>query len=115
MCRLAAVCVVALLATWPTITGAADDVAPSFDELIRILKLDPSVKQRVLAGEIVMLDRDDSTEKELASSLVMAFKRPYGEIIDAVKGNRLFKFHEFMLDFSQIEGTPDVSKFQEMG
>jgi hypothetical protein len=115
MRRLPAVCVVALLATWPTITGADDDVAPSFDELIRLLKLDPSVKQRVLAGEIVMLDRDDSMKKELASALVMAFRRPYGEIIDAVKGNRLFQYHEFMLDFAQIEGTPDVSKFQEVG
>ena len=115
MRRFSAICLIALLATLPRITGAADDVAPSFDELISLRKLDPSVKERVLAGKIVVLDRDDSMEKELASALIALIKLPYGEFIDAVKGNRLFQFHEFMLDFSQIEGTPDVSKFQEVG
>ena len=115
MRRYSAICLVALLATLPRITGAADDVAPSFDELISLLNLDPSVKERVLAGEIVVFDRDDSTEKELSSALIAVIKQPYREFIAAVKGNRLFQFHEFMLEFSQIEGTPDVSKFQEMG
>ena len=115
MCRFTALCLVALLATVPRITGATDDVSPSFDEIVSLLKLDPSVKERALAGEIVTVERDDSMEKELASGLVAVIKRPYTEVIDAVKGNRLFQYHEFMLDFVEIEGPSDVSKFQEVG
>jgi hypothetical protein len=99
----------------PGLACAIDDVPPSFDEVISLLQLDPSVKQRALAGEIVMLDRNDSMDRELAIALIAVIKRPYDEVIGALKGDRLFQFNQFILEFSQIEGTPDVSKFQELG
>ena len=84
---------VAVFAVFPGFTGANDDLSPSFDEVISLLKMEPSVKRRALAGEIVMLDRESSMEKELALALVAVIKRPYNEVIDAVKENRLFHIH----------------------
>ena len=106
---------VALLATLSGLARATDDVPPSFDAVLSLLQLDPSVKDRALAGEIVMLDREDSTDKELAIALVAVINRPYDEVIDAVRGDRLFQFNKHLLDFAQIEGAPDVSKFQGVG
>jgi len=115
MRQLATFALVAVLVTLPSFTHATDDLPPSFDEVISLLKLDPSVKQRAMAGEIVMVDRDDSMDRELAIALVAVIKRPYDEVIDAVKGDRLFQFNEYILDFSQIEGPPEVAKFHELG
>jgi len=115
MRQLATFALVALLATLPSLTCATDDLPPSFDEVMSLLTLDPSVKQKALAGEIVMIDRDDSMEKELSTAVVVVIKQPYDEFIDAVKGDRLFQFNKYILDFAQIEGQPDVSKFQELG
>ena len=112
---LATFALVAVFATLPSFTCATDDLSPSFDEVMSLLTLDSSVKQRALAGEIVMINPDDSMEKELSTAVVAVIKRPYDELIDAVKGDRLFQFNKFILDFSQIEGQPDVSKFQELG
>jgi hypothetical protein len=106
---------VAVFAVFPGFTGANDDLSPSFDEVISLLKMDPSVKRRALAGEIVMLDRDNSIENELALALVAVVKRPYNEVINAVKGNRLFQFNGYILDFVEIKGSPDESKFQGLG
>jgi hypothetical protein len=115
MRQLAVFALIAVFATSPSVSLATDDLPPSFDEVLSLLQLDPSVKQRALAGEIVMLDREDSTDKELAVALVAVIKRPYDEVIDAVRGNRLFQFNKYILDFAQIEGAPDVSKFQGLG
>ena len=43
---------------------------PSFDQIIELLDLDPSIKERAMAGEIVTYDREDSMERELAIALV---------------------------------------------
>ncbi|UCE77243.1 MAG: hypothetical protein JSU62_03295, partial [Gammaproteobacteria bacterium] len=94
MRQLVACVFIALFAMLPGLARATDDVPPSFDAVLSLLHLDPSVKERALAGEIVMLDREDSTEKELAVALVAVIKRPYDEVIDAVRGNRLFQFNE---------------------
>jgi hypothetical protein len=115
MHRVAVFCLVALLLTLPSVTGAIDDAPPDLDEVIKLLKLDPSDKERVLAGEIVTFNHEDSMKKELANGLVAVIKRPYGEVIDAVRGNRLFQFNRHVLDFKQIKGEPEVSKFQELG
>ena len=115
MHRVAAVCLVAVLAALPGFAVTADDMPPSFDEMIKLLKLDPSVKEQALGGEIVVLDPDDSMEKELAIALVMVVKKPYAEVIEAVKRNHLFQFQKDTLDFAQIEGEPDVSQFQKIG
>ena len=115
MRQLATFVLVAVLVTLPSFTHATDDLPPSFDEVISLFKLDPSVKQRAMTGEIVMVDRDDSMDRELAIALVAVIKRPYDEVIDAVKGNRLFQFNEYILDFAQIEGPPEVAKFHELG
>jgi len=115
MRQLATFALVALFATLPGFTCATDDLSPSFDEVMSLLTLDPSVKQRALAGEIVMIDREDSTKKELSTAVVAMIKQPYDEFIDAVKHDRLFQFNKFILDFAQIDGPPDVSKFQELG
>ena len=115
MRQLATFALVAVFATLPGFTCATDDLSPSFDEVISLLTLDPSVKQRALAGEIVMINPDDSMEKELSTAVVAMIKRPYDKFIDAVKGDRLFQFNKFILEFSRIEGQPDVSKFQELG
>ena len=113
MRRLCALGIVGLLATSPTSTTA--DVLPSIDQLITLLELDPSLKERALSGEIVTFEREDSMKKELAVALLVSIDAPYGEIIDAMKGNRLFQFHEHILDFVEIEGVPDASKFGELG
>lgn len=113
MRRLCALGIAGLLATSPTSTTA--DVLPSIDQLITLLELDPSLKERALSGEIVTFEREDSMKKELAVALLVSIDAPYGEIIDAMKGNRLFQFHEHILDFVEIEGVPDASKFGELG
>jgi hypothetical protein len=113
--RLAVLSVVVLFIALPNITSAIDDIPPSFDEIIKLLELDPSIKEKALAGEIVTIDRENSMEKELAVTLIAVIKHPYGEVIDAVKGNRLFQFHKHVLDFAEIKGEPQVSKFQELG
>ncbi|MGD2073949.1 MAG: hypothetical protein PVG38_03335 [Gammaproteobacteria bacterium] len=103
------------LAAFSSLAQDAHDLPPSVDQVISLLKLDPSVKQRVMAGEIVTYDREDSTDKELSVALVAVIKRPYDEVMAAVKGNRLFQFNQHILDFAEIKGTPDVSKFQGVG
>jgi len=115
MRRLSVFVLVAVFAVFPGFTGANDDLSPSFDEVISLLKMDPSVKQRALAGKIVMLDRKNSIDKELALALVAVIRRPYNEVLNAVKGNRLFQFNEYILDFVEIKGSPDESKFQGLG
>lgn len=115
MRRLAAFCLVAVLTALPGLGTAADDLPPSFDEMIKLLKMDPSVKDQALGGEIVVLDPDDSVESELAIALVMVVKQPYATVIDAVQNNRLFQFQKDTLDFAQIEGEADVSQFQKVG
>jgi hypothetical protein len=115
MHQLATFAFVAVFATLPSFTCATDDLSPSFDEVVSLLALDPSVKQRALAGEIVMINPDNSMKKELSTAVVVVIKQPYDEFIDAVKGDRLFQFNKYILDFAQIEGQPDVSKSQELG
>jgi len=112
---LAALCLVALLAALPGFSVAVADVPPSFDEIIETLKLDPSVKGKALAGEIVMMNAVDSTEKELAIALVMVVKKPYAEVIEAMHSNHLFEFQENTLDFVEIKGEPDVNQLQNLG
>ena len=112
---LACAYLVALLAALPGFSVAVDDVPPSFDEIIETLKLDPSVKEKSLAGEIVMVDADDSTEKELAIALVMVVKKPYAEVMEAMHSNHLFEFQENTLDFAEIKGEPDVNQLQNLG
>ena len=115
MRQLTALALIAGLAAFPGFAQEPRDLPPTFDQVISLLKLDPSVKQRALAGEIVTFDREDSTDKELSVALVAVIKQPYDEVIAAVKGNRLFQFNQHILDFVEIKGTPDVSKFQEVG
>jgi hypothetical protein len=115
MRQLAALALIAGLAAMPSFAQDAHDLPPTVDQVISLLKLDPSVKQRALAGEIVTYEREDSTDKELSVALVALIKQPYDEVIAAVKGNRLFQFNPHILDFVEIEGTPDVSKFQDVG
>ncbi len=106
---------IAILAVVPVSVGAIDDVPPSFDEIIDLLDLDPAIKERAMAGEIVTYDRKDSMERELAIGLVAVIDQPYPEFIEAVRGDRLFQFNEFVLDFARIEGPPDISKFEGLG
>ena len=35
--------------------------------------------------------------------------------IEAVRGDRLLQYNQFILDFTRIEGPPDVSKFEGIG
>jgi hypothetical protein len=115
MRQLTAFALIAGLAASPGFAQDAHDTPPTVDQVISLLKLDPSVKQRALAGEIVTFDREDSTDKELSVALVAVIKKPYDEVIAAVKGNRLFQFNEYILDFVEIKGAPDVSKFEKVG
>ena len=106
---------VAIFTIAPVATNAIDDVPPSFDQIIELLDLDPSIKERAMAGEIVTYDREDSMERELAIALVAVIDRPYPEFIEAVRGDRLLQYNQFILDVSRIEGPPDVSKFEGIG
>ena len=54
---------VAIFSFAPVATNAIDDVPPSFDQIIELLDLDPSIKERAMAGEIVTYDREDSMER----------------------------------------------------
>ncbi len=105
----------AILTIAPVATDAVDNVPPSFDQIIELLDLDRSMKERAMAGEIVTYDREDSMERELAIALVAVIDRPYSELIEAVRGDRLFQYNEFILDVARIEGPPDVSKFGGLG
>ena len=105
MRQLTALALIAGLAL-PSFAQDTHDQPPTVDQVISLLKLDPSVKQRALAGEIVTFDREDSTDKELSVALVAVIKKPYDEVIAAVKGNRLFQFTQYILDFVEIKGAP---------
>ena len=115
MHRTAAAWMVILCAGLSGFSYAAGRATPTFDDVVELLALDPSVKDRALAGEIVMVDQVDSTEKELAIGLVSVIRAPYEEVIDAVKGNRLFRFHRHILDFAQVVGRPEESDLMRMG
>jgi hypothetical protein len=115
MCRLPAIAIAALLTCVTDVASAIDDIPPTFDEVIALLGLDPSIKDRALAGEIVTYDRKDSMDRELALALVAVFDRPYADMIELLRGNRLMQFNEFILDFAEIEGPSDESQFSEIG
>lgn len=115
MTKLISLVFLAIVFSAPAIAVASDDQSPSFDQLITLLELDPSVKEKALSGEIVMVDREDSTSKELAIGLLAVVRKPYAQVIDAVKGDRLFQFHQHVLKFARIKGVPDASKFQALG
>jgi hypothetical protein len=115
MNKLSAIALASLLAAATHAAHAVDDIPPTFDEVIALLNLDPSIKDRALAGEIVTYDRKDSMDRELALALVAVFDRPYADVIDALRGNRLFQFNEFILDVAEIEGPADESKFAGIG
>jgi len=115
MHRTAAAWMVILCAGLSGFSYAAGRATPTFDDVVELLALEPSVKHRALAGEIVMVDQVDSTAKELAIGLVSVIRAPYEEVIDAVKGNRLFRFHRHILDFAQVVGAPQESDLMRMG
>jgi hypothetical protein len=115
MRRYVAIAMAAALTAVTPLSHAIDDLPPTFDEVISLLGLDPSIKERALAGEIVTYDRKDSMDRELALALVAVFDRPYDNMIDALRGNRLFQFNEFILDFVEIEGPPEESQFEQIG
>ena len=109
--HLGVLIIVGLLVSSASDTIATDDLPPSFDQVITLLELDPLVKEKVLSGEIIMVDREDSIAKELAIGLLAVIKKPYAHVSDALKGDRLFQFHPHILEFAQIVGVPDASKF----
>ena len=115
MRHLGILIIVGLLASSANDTLATDDLSPSFDQVIRLLELDPLVKEKALSGEIIMVDREDSMYKELAIGLIAVFKKPCAHVSDVVKGDRLFQFHQHILEFAQIVGVPDASKFHAIG
>jgi hypothetical protein len=115
MRRIAAIVLVATSLVGTRWSYAIDDLPPTFDDVIALLGLDPSIKERTLAGEIVTYDREDSMDRELAIALVAAIDRPYAYMIDALRGNRLFQYNEFILDFAEIEGAAEKNKFAEIG
>jgi hypothetical protein len=115
MRHLGILIIVGLLVSSANDTLATDDLSPSFDQVIRLLELDPLVTERALSGEIIMVDREDSMYEELATGLIAVVKKPYAYVSDVVKADRLFQFHQHILEFAQIVGVPDASKFHAIG
>ena len=115
MRHLGVLIIVGLLVSAASHTIATDDLSSSFDQVITLLELDPLVKEKALSGEIVMVDREDSTHKELAIGLLAVIKKPYAHVSDVLKGDRLFQFQPHILEFAQIVGVPDAGKFHAIG
>ena len=88
------------------VSAGASSSVPSVKELMDVLGLSKSERQKLLSGEVIWKERKEGSEKELSLAVAGLMPSPLQKAIEYVRDVKILQFDKDVIDFHDLGDIP---------